>query len=261
MFRTGILALALGACWQGAPAPTPTPVKPVPPQPPSATAHARQIITAQLAAIQASDHSALAATFAPGAVIMSTDDIESVDEYRGQALEPGGEVARLVADGSPRAIWFDAELTIHGRYGDFPARATELATADAGWKVVAAAITQLRPYQPSQSDRAIERPTAAGPLTHLVLDGAPSPLAVGSLASEIGVGSTDALPIIAAFAQRHPTLGAIVPREVRTADYGFVQMDATIEVGGAHEHVLAQLFAIPTARDGWHVVLVHYLAE
>ena len=237
---------------------------------PSPEARARAIIGAQLAAAHGTsddNHAALAATFAPDAVVIASDDVATGDAYVGRQLlgangEPG-TVTRLIADGTPRAVWFDAELTMHGPSGDYPIRAVELAAADADWKVVAAAITPLRAFAPTHAQRTIDRATAAGRLTELLLSGSPSPLAVGPDATDLADDAVAAQRILADFASRSPALGANVPREIVHADYGFVQVGVELTAGHANapSRALAQLFAVPAPNHSWSVVLVHYLAE
>jgi hypothetical protein len=269
-----VVSLAMAGCWTkpSTPAPVPTPKRLdgglVAPAGSSAEICARAIIEAQLAAARGAtydDHAALAATFAPDAVVIASDDIATGEDYVGRQLQGnGGEpgtVKRLIADGNSRVVWFDAELTMHGISGDYTIRAVELAAADADWKVVAAGITPLREFYPTHSQRAIAHPTAAGPLTDLMLAGPRTALATGPAEADLAIGTAATTSVIENFTSRHPTLGASVPREVVRADYGFVQLGADIGQGKSHSHALGQLFALPTPDHGWRVVLVQYISE
>jgi hypothetical protein len=173
----------------------------------------------------------------------------------------------LAAGGDDRAVWFVAQVTLdargaselHGEGTDKTVlRVSEVATAAAGWKVVAAAVGVARAPDGYANIATMPGHTVPGPLASLVGDRGALTAALGDDTIALGPSPGDRIAIgaaaRAAIAAWPPKLLAIdgEVREVRTGDVGFLQ---------AHLADGPSLLVVATFRGPTpHVVLVHVLS-
>ncbi|HEX4419758.1 MAG TPA: hypothetical protein VH165_17715 [Kofleriaceae bacterium] len=278
----GVLGvLGLAACWSSAaPPPSPAPATAgstaAPPAPPpvseAALAAARQraqtLFAAQFAAALAGDREALVATFSPSAILLAHSDHPARDSVTDEwlTLTPSMQItansaATFAARGDERAVWLVAEITLDevgwtNQVSKTVLRISELATAKAGWKVIAAAVGETGSPDGYPSGATMPGKTAPGPLAGLV--GHPEALlaALGDDTIVLGPRATDVVGVgaPARAALTAAPLAAISGevREVRTGDLGFLQ---------AHLADGTSLFLVATFRGAAaHVVLVHVLS-
>ena len=197
-------------------------------------------------------------------------DEVSTHEFRveGDLLTLGGtKFTRVVAGGNDEAVWLFAELSIT-KHNSEPGeketdatslvRATELATAASGWKVVTAAFGE--PNDPVHSGGAFPMidTTAAGPLAQLLA--APKlsddPNAVVITGKDAAVGP-DAAKALATWSAHHAVVDGAV-REIREAKWGVVQANLSWKDGdGPPFRASAQLIALPKADGSWEIVALH----
>lgn len=204
----------------------------------------RVIAERQLAALSANDNAALAATFAPDAMFMvpsptdrdsalvglrdSALALDPTEEFRSAAL---GEIR---VRGNERAAWIDFDIQVikrlkqQGPTGNpeldegfvesediyVTVRVSELVTASAEWKVVAASFTRMPEPKPrAGTPYSLGDATPAGPLAGLLATTLPRGLAIHA------------------------------SREVTHAEWGFVQA----LVDGGHENGIARYAAMLVA--------------
>lgn len=234
---------------------------------------AKQIVAAQVAALE-KDDAAIAATFDPAAIVLVPDPRPARDPLIGlraaiTRMAPTTSLKSVSgtvrdAGGNAGAVWWTADLVAVREDGTSTVRVTELATADAGWKVAAAAFSEetgirgrAKPLKP------FEGANAAGPLTPLVAD--PAKLAI-ALASDAQVITPDgdvrgdaAKKLVSSWTG--VTLDN-TPRELRGATWGFaiVQLSQVVKGEKHPVRMLALLLAVPGAGDAWSVVAAHYTA-
>ena len=240
-----------------------------------AGAIAHKIVDAQVAAIQGNKDGDLVASFTKDAVVLTGSPHEAAD---GELipmlaqLTPHDQlkdvkVARVVAGGNDEAVWLFAELSIT-KHNSEPGeketdatslvRATELATAASGWKVVTAAFGE--PNDPVHSGGAFPMidTTAAGPLAQLLA--APKlsddPNAVVITGKDAAVGP-DAAKALATWSAHHAVVDGAV-REIREAKWGVVQANLSWKDGdGPPFRASAQLIALPKTDGSWEIVALH----
>lgn len=253
-------------------------------------AKANAIFDAQVAAIKANDEAALAGTFSKDAIVLVPDPRSAQAETTGlreaiARLSPHGSlrgiaVTKIVANTNASAVWWSAECTIKAVESEpqeepeattTTIRVTELATADTGWKVVAAAFAELRTPAPSSVARPIDEPstTATGTLTPLSGDVAQLDAHLASAAVVFGTDKGEAAYDAAAahkLLKGWAKLELSVPgksRELHGKDWGFaitnVDWQQTKEKKPARMSAL--VIGTPTPRGGWQVVAVQYTAN
>jgi hypothetical protein len=289
------LALALHGCGpsprepalpHGAP-------RPDPPSSAAAAARARAFLDAQLASLLADtpgDHGRLLAHFDPSASVLGEGRIDrAIANLRAGllALDPHDEVlaariASLVAGGDDRVVWLQFELAIEVKAWEGGSaesadgverrivRGSALLTAASGWKAVAAAFSPPGEPEPRQPAHPIADPTEPGPLTALATDPAlaaravrddPAVAVVGFGRADRAIGPAAARALLARLAERRPGLQG-PPREVRTADWGFVHAHVDLPVAGEAlpARAAVQLVALPDPGGAWSIVSVHLAA-
>jgi hypothetical protein len=240
-----------------------------------ASSRAREMLERQIEALKKSEENdpGLLATFDPDAVLLVPDARLVNDPTLGfrdaiTQRAPHETVTQvsfsdLVAGGNDSAVWFTAILAVKQDSATYAIRVTELATADAGWKIAAAAFTVgSNPSAGRDAPRQFGNDTDAGPLTGLLLD--PAQLA-DRLAPDASVVSyTDRLQGAAA-KEVVAKLPAMTldgrPREVRGTRWGYTIAQLSYEETGRKFplRVSALMIAIPAATDGgWKVVALHY---
>ncbi len=150
---------------------------------PTPQERAKALLDLQAKAISDRDQAALDATFVPEVIalvpdpraIVTRSDIDSIRRTSPHESLNWAKFTKIVAGGDANAVWISAELEVDGAGGE-PGfgthrfrrhlRVTELATADRGWKVVAAAFTE--PSSPREvGDPAPEMPAKADKPTAL----------------------------------------------------------------------------------------------
>jgi len=251
---------------------------------------ANTIFDAQLAAIKANDEAALAGTFSKDAVVLVPDPRSAQAENTGlrwaiARLSPHGSlrgitVTKIVTSANASAVWWSAECTIKAMEyvpQEKPAattttiRVTELATAEAGWKVVAAAFAELQTPMASSVARTLDDPstTPAGPLTPLAGDVAQLDAHLASSAVVFGTDKGEAAYDAAAahkLLKGWMKLKFSVPgksRELHGKDWGFAIANVDWEQPNKKmpSRMSALVIGTPTASGGWQVVAVQYTAN
>jgi ketosteroid isomerase-like protein len=239
-------------------------------------ARARAILDAQVASIVAND-AALVGSFTPDAVVLVPDARLAKGETTGlreaiTRLEPGARLKGLTVGtfsggGDDGALWWSAELAVTRADGKTTTiRATELATKDAGWKVVAGAFAELG--KPGNTDDAGDldeaSSTPAGTLAPLL--GKPAALSA-ALATAAVVFGTDkgeaawdgaaAKKLLAGWSH----LDLSVPRRVRErsgAGWSFAM--TYVDWKQPKKKYLARMAGLVIADGSRHVVAVQYTA-
>jgi hypothetical protein len=248
---------------------------------------AKQLIGTQVAALSKSNDD-LIATFDKAAVVLVPDAREVKDPHIGLSdainrtspHESVGDikVVKLAAGGNAGAMWLSAELDITQSGGEPGERAqtkthrirvTELATAEAGWRVVAAAFSQAtKPMVQDSAPDPIPGATDAGPLAPLLaaaaqLDGAlssdPSVAVFGTDKSEAAFGPGEAHKLFATWNKLQLTLEG-KPREVRGKTWGYVQANVDIATPKGSARIAGFLIAVPDDGGKWSVVAAQYTA-
>jgi hypothetical protein len=258
----------------------------------SATQRARAFLDAQLASMLADtldDHRRLLAHFDPSASVLGEGKIErAILNLRAGVLaqDPHDEVlaakiASLVAGGNDRVVWLQFELAIEVKAWEGGpdtsaeiehriVRGSQLITAASGWKAVAAAFSTPGEPEPRQPASPVADPTTPGPLTALVTDPGlaarsvrddPAVAVVGFGRRDRAIGPAAARALLATLGARTPRLQGR-PRELRTADWGFVHANIDLPVAGESlpARAAVQLIALPDANGAWSIVSVHHAA-
>ena len=275
------LALALAACTKTERAKDVTPSPAM-----SADARARQILDAQIAALR-SRGDAIVATFSPDAIVLVPDAREAktapmlrdaIARTSPHQAVADIKLVKLVAGARDGATWWSAELDVAitrgepetgDRGGTAHVRVTELATSDAGWKVVAAAFSEpsalgMQRAAPSP----IPSTTDAGPLSALVLGtklhdalaADPSVTVFGTDKDESAYGPAAARALAAKWTHADVALQG-KPREVRGTSWGFAIANVDLNAPGNRfpSRMAALVIAVPDG-DAWRVVAAHYTA-
>jgi hypothetical protein len=240
----------------------------------AARTRAQALFEAQLAAARAGDRAGLIATFDGHAVLLAHSDHLASDTVTAEwlSLTPSMQITAMsdvvfAAGGGDRAVWLVAQITLDERGASelhaeaaskTVLRISELATAAAGWKVVAVAVGVARVSDGYANIATMPQHTVPGPLTSLVgqLDAFTAAMADDTIALGPGPGDRIAIGAAAraAIAAWPPNLLAIdgEVREVRAGDVGFLQ---------AHLADGPSLLVVATFRGRTpHVVLVHVLS-
>ena len=191
------------------------------------------------------------------------------------------KIRTIVAGGTADAIWAGAELTHSFSQYDCPPalpkcsgsrslRATELFARSGGvWTAVALHLDDPPPAKADKPDpSSILAPTAAGPLTALLIDPTalaaaikddPAVIVLGTETSERAVGTAAAKKLLAGWKKLTFELDG-KPTEVRTKTYGYAAATVRwLRKGKPPLAMRATVFAVPGPTDGtWQVVAVHY---
>lgn len=246
---------------------------------------AKTIVDAQFAAITKNDDAAMRATFDKTAVLqglMPDNAIEDSSGYQ-QAFMNGSphtafkkaRLGAIVAGGNDKIVWFTAEMAITWRNdvqgergrGTTTLRLTEVATADAGWKVVAAVMDKPQPKPESRTEyvAAIVGANERGALTELAVSPTKLEAAftkdarailIGTAKRERGIGPA-AKKLARSWSKLALSLNG-TPREVRTKDWGWVAAAVDWTKGKELYRMRVLLVAIPAADGSWTVVTAHY---
>ena len=261
-------------------------VKPAP-APKADQKHASMIMDAQVAALLNADNDALVATFTSDSVVLVPTPRAAHAETTGllaaiAQLDPHdklktAKVTKLVAGSSESAVWWSAEVSftadsLEASSGTTSTniRLTELATADSGWKVVAAAFAAIKPPRALADGDPIDAgsTTKAGPLTALATN---AEKLDASLASSVVVFGTDkgetAWDVSAAHTllARWKSLSLVVaskPREVSGKDWSFaiVSVDWLKSKDHAPFRMSALIVGTPSG-SGTQVVAAQFTAN
>lgn len=251
------------------------------------TTRATTVLNAQVASLRSGD-AALVDSFAADAVVLVPDARAAHGETTGlrdaiARLNPHDtlkdvKVARLVAGGNASAVWWSAELQVSvtaqepgstARATETTLRVTELATADAHWKVVAAAFAPVAKPEnradPDELDAAST--TAPGPLTPLLADPAKLDAALAPHAVVFGTDKPEAAWDVAAGHALLKGWGKLAlstngkPRELHGKDWGFAIVDVDWKQPKEKSPARMAALAIATpAGAGWQIVAVQYTA-
>jgi len=252
------------------------------------TERATTIINAQLDALKNAREPALVDTFAKDAVVLVPTPRLAHGETTGlpaaiARLAPhdtlkSATVSKLVADSNASAVWWSAEVELVASSLESAThttkttiRVTELATADAGWKVVAGAFAELTaPRMLADADPIDEASTtAAGPLTPLAgdiakLDAALAPKATvfGTDKGEAGWDAAASHALLAKWKQL-PFVVAGKPRALAGKDWGFAitPIDWQQPKKKVPTRMSALVIGTRTASGGWQVVAAQYTAN
>jgi hypothetical protein len=248
----------------------------------SPTSRATKVLDAQIAGIKGATSRPLD-TFAPDATLLVPDPRSRSRPALEDAIRRtspheqlrGAKLQKVVAGGDDHAVWVSAELSlsIWSAEPGTPAhlttrelRVTELLTADAGWKVVAAAFSEAHdPTMEKSPGAPIAGATEAGPLTALLA--APDKLAAaldksaavyGTARDERGYGAA-APKLVAGWSKLALTIGG-TPREARGEHVGFAiaYVDWARKGDKYPSRMAALVIGKPAASGGWSVVAVHY---
>jgi hypothetical protein len=275
---------------RGAPAGSTVSRAPAPQRP---RERARRLLDAQLSALSSADGTddALVATFARDAVALVPDARAVADPTIGlraaiarvspHATLKSAKVGTFAAGGNDEALWWSAELELtqldaepeqKASVATKRVRITELATAEAGWKVIAAAATEATTPMPSKAaPEPIAGATDPGPLAALLAAPAALDQAIRADAA-VAVFGTDAKETAIGPAAAHALLAAWKalalsiegkPREVHSKTWGYVQANVNWHKQGKPFplRMSALLIAVPGAADRWDVVAVQYAAQ
>lgn len=249
---------------------------------------ATAIMNAQLGALKNAKEAALVDTFAKDAVVLVPTPRLAHGETTGlpaaiAQLSPHdtlktATVTKLVAGSSASAVWWSAEVNLVADSLEAAAnttnttiRVTELATADANWKVVAGAFAEITApslrADPSPIDDAST--TAAGPLTPLAIDIAKLDTALGPNATvfgtdegEVGWDAAASHALLAKWKALPFALGG-KPRAVAGKDWAFaiIPIDWQKPKKKVPTRMSALVIGTPTASGVWQVVAVQYTAN
>ena len=249
---------------------------------------ATDILRAQVASLRNGDD-AFVASFAADAVVLVPDARAAHGDTTGlreaiARLNPHDtlkdvKIVKVIAGSSPSAVWWSAELTliVDSKEPESPPHATEtvlrlteLATADAGWKVVAGAFAAVaKPENRADPDEIdASSTTAPGPLTPLLAD--PAKLDA-SLAPHAVVFGTDKAEAAWDIAAGHTLLKSWIklalsingqPRELRGKHWGFAIADVDWKQPKEKSpaRMAALVIATPASATTWQVVAVQYTA-
>ena len=251
----------------------------------AAITHAREAIDTIAAGIKSGDSTATAALFDHGAVALAgaahevdePDLVKTLGRIGPHDVVMDVMVSQLVVGGNDDATWLFADLAITKRNqepGEKPSTATtsvhttELLSAAAGWKIVAAAFSESRPVGRLGGVFPMIETTSAGPLAALLVSPAkivsalftdPNVVVVTN-EKEFAVGASAAKKLLATWEKRNLSVNGSV-REVRNAKWGVVQANVDWnEPGGKPYRFATQLIALPQADGSWAVVAVQFLA-
>lgn len=246
---------------------------------------ATAIMNAQLGALKNAKEAALVDTFAKDAVVLVPTPRLAHGETTGlpaaiARLSPhdtlkSATVTKLVSGSSASAVWWSAEVNLVAdsleaatQTTSTTIRVTELATADANWKVVAGAFAEITASRmradPSPIDDAST--TAAGPLTPLAVDVAKLDIALGPKVTvfgtdegEVGWDAAASHALLAKWKALPFALGG-KPRALAGKDWAFAitPIDWQQPKKKVPTRMSALLIGTPTASGGWQVVAVQY---
>ena len=250
---------------------------------------ATTIMNAQIAAIQDKEAAALADTFSADAIVLVPDPRLAHAETTGlreaiARLSPhdtlhGIKIIKLVANANATAVWWSAELSITGEDHepetpasaiDIVVRVTELATADAKWKVVAGAFAELAPAKASADASPIDAASTTDPgflstlpadLTKLDAALDPNVVVFGTDKGEAAYGAPSAHRLLNNWKKLAFTSDE-KPRELHGKEWGYAI--ANINWQQAKKTFPARMSALVIATpvtDGWQVVAVQYTAN
>jgi hypothetical protein len=236
-------------------------------------ARAKDILDRQLEALKKSekDDPSLLATFDRDAVLLVPDPRLVSEPTRGfrdaitQRAPHEGVIelsfGDVVARGNDHAVWLSATLAVKQTEETYSIRVTELATAEAGWKVAAAAFTiASEPSASSEASEPFGNTTDAGPLTALLAR--PAVLAE-HLAADASVftysGRFDGAAAKDVIAKLPEMTVDGKPREVHGNGWGYaIAQLSYVQQGRKFPlRISALLVAVPVRGDGWEVVALH----
>ncbi len=255
---------------------------------PTPQQRARALIDLQAKAIDDRNEDVLYATFTQDAVILVPDprpmsrgdQIDAIRRTSPHESLNSAKVGKFVAGGDANAIWLDAELAVDvaGAEPGYPMqrevkmlRVTELATADTGWKVVAAAFSEpgslLDATQPSSPiEGKSEPPTDLSELlaSPVKLEAAlakdASVAVFGSGKGEIAYGGPPAHALLKSWSKLALSLSG-APREMHGKGWAFAlgYVDWKRKPSDKFPARMSGLvIAQPAANNTWTVVAVHY---
>ncbi len=257
---------------------------------PTPQQRARALIDLQAKAIDDRNEEVLYATFTQDAVILVPDprpmtrgdQIDAIRRTSPHESLNSAKVGKLVAGGDANAVWLDAELAIdvagaepgYGMHREVKMlRVTELATADTGWKVVAAAfsepgtVTEAR-QPPSPIEGKSEPPTAlsdllASPVKLEAALGKDASVTVfGTSQGEVAYGGPAAHALLRSWSKLALSLSG-APREMHGKGWAFAlgYVDWKQKPGDKFPARMSGLvIAQPAANNRWTVVAVQYTA-
>jgi hypothetical protein len=245
----------------------------------AADAKARTFLQHQIDSAKG-DGKDLVTSFTPDAVVLVHGSSSTADRVSMWGIGDSGPdgattakvaITKLVAAGTPDAVWFYADVTTQSRGPGKPAvtRVVELIVASENWRAVAASFGMGAALQVSGDNMEIPNATGTdGPLTKLLA----STSAIGGALdpNAIVVGPTDAQ-----VKQGGGAKGALLKwkldpitlykrsREVDRPTWGLAQVyyDHATAKPTDIERGIAQAFALPKSDGTWNVVLVQYRAE
>ena len=254
---------------------------------PTPQQRAKTLIDLQAKAIDDRDEATLYATFTKDAVILVPDprpmtrgdQIDAIRRTNPHESLNSAKVKKRVAGGDANAVWLDAELAIDlaGTEPGFGShrevkllRVTELLTADAGWKVVAAAFSEPGPVEDAQGTpepigNVWDKPTELAQLlaSPVKLDAAlgkdASVAVFGTSKGEIAYGGTAAHALVKSWSKLELALSG-TPREGHGKGWGFALgfVDWTRKRGDKVPGRMSALVIAQPTGGAWTVVAVHY---
>jgi hypothetical protein len=252
------------------------PASKTPAAPADDTSRASAIMKAQAASIVANDK-ALVGTFAPGALVLVPDPRSATDDTTGlreaiARLEPGAaakdvSISKIVAGGNADAVWWSAELAVKRADGKTTTvRATELATKDAGWKVVAGAFAEVRAPSRSADPPTLDQKfaTSHGPLSDLLANAkdlstalAPAAVVLGTDKGETAWDAASAKKLLAGWTKLEFHVDGDV-REQSGTNWAFAI--ANIDWNQPGKKNPARMGGLVISDGHAHVVAAHYTA-
>ncbi len=255
---------------------------------PTPQQRAKALIDLQAKAIDDRNEEVLYATFTQDAVILVPDPRpmtrgEQIDAIRRTSPHESlnsAKVTKLVAGGDPNAIWLDAELVIDvagvepgfGMSREVKSlRVTELATADTGWKVVAAAFSEPgsveeAQWPPSLIEGKSEPPTElsellASPVKLEAALGKDASVAVfGTSKGEVAYGGRAGHALLKSWSKLALALSG-APREIHGKGWAFALGYVEWKRKPSDKfpaRMSGLVIAQPAANNTWTVVAVHY---
>jgi hypothetical protein len=195
--------------------------------------------------------------FAPDALIVQRDGGEVATNVESElgALR-GAPVVQIVADATPDALWFAADISTPGSTIELT-HVSGLATRDAGWKIVAGALSYAAMPSHDDEEHPLAGATPAGEVTGLVVDGIE--LARRATSRTLVVGPNDERAFGAAALGDWGTY-ALVPteqREVHGKTWAYVEIRAEDNERKSMGRYLAVFAVVVRDRAAWAPVLVH----
>jgi len=256
----------------------------------SGVERASTILTSQLAAIRNGNDPDLVATFSSDAIVLVPDPRAARGETTGlreaiARLSPHATLKKIsatkvVANANASAVWWSAECSITSDDHEPETKAhsetttiriTEIATADAGWKVVAAAFAEVRSAEAAADNSPIDdkSTTKTGPLTPLAgdvtqLDAhlASSAVVFGTDKGEAAFDATAAHTLLKGWTRLKFTIPG-KSRELHGKEWGFAitNVDWQQPKEKVPTRMSALVIGTPAANGSWQIVAAQYVAN